>query len=259
MSSKPAFALAVNSASVSPFKRTTSTGSKFDTKTAGKGADQLAAWAEGVPVGAPVMITTCSRLAWAHNRDEVALALQRTLGWPAKLDRVVAAAEAQQLQDREAFMDQLRQDKDTFAEELEAWDVEIRALASLGDGLTYSAVWTGVVRAQHSELYSFYLSTSDGARIWLDDTMLIAAWPLSSRRTSSASAAPARSRYSHAAVIPPGSSAMYVFGGYSGEDAALSDTFDRCDVTTGVCVNLNLGCHGASTSLAPGLFVLTSS
>jgi hypothetical protein len=97
------------------------------------------------------------------------------------------------------------------------------ALASLGDGLTYSAVWTGVVRAQHSELYSFYLSTSDGARIWLDDTMLIAvrrarrttclsslptprltahlprrlpalyasilsqAWPLSSRRTSSAS------------------------------------------------------------------------
>ena len=77
-----------------------------------------------------------------------------------------------------------------------------------------------------------------------------ATWTLVTE-TVSAEGLGARSRYSHAAVIPPGSSAMYVFGGYSGEDAALSDTFDRCDVTTGVCVNLNLGCHGASTSFMP--------
>ena len=46
-------------------------------------------------------------------------------------------------------------------------------LASLGSGLTYAAVWEGVVRAQHSELYSFYLSTSDGARMWFDGRLLI--------------------------------------------------------------------------------------
>ena len=47
--------------------------------------------------------------------------------------RVVSAAEKQQADDRENFMEQLRQERDQFAEELEAWDVEIRALASLGE------------------------------------------------------------------------------------------------------------------------------
>jgi hypothetical protein len=52
----------------------------FDTKTAGKGADQLAAWAERLPAGSPVMIASCSRLAWAHNRDNLVAALNGTLG-----------------------------------------------------------------------------------------------------------------------------------------------------------------------------------
>ena len=31
-------------------------------------------------IGSPVMIASCSRLAWAHNRDEVVAALNGTLG-----------------------------------------------------------------------------------------------------------------------------------------------------------------------------------
>jgi hypothetical protein len=60
-------------------------------------------------------------------------------------------------------------------------------LASLGDGLTFAGVWQGVVRAQHSELYRFYLSTSDGARMWISESKFISAWPIASRQTSSAS------------------------------------------------------------------------
>jgi len=52
----------------------------FDTKEKGKGADQLAAWAEALPSGAPVMLASCSRLAWEHNRDELVAALNGTLG-----------------------------------------------------------------------------------------------------------------------------------------------------------------------------------
>ena len=65
--------------------------------------------------------------------DETFDAVQRTLGWPAKLDRVVADAEKQAQEDREAFMEALRQERDRFAEELEAWELEIKALSALGE------------------------------------------------------------------------------------------------------------------------------
>ena len=69
-----------------------------------------------------------------HNLPEATFTeLHTTYGWPAKLVRVGSAAEKQQADDRENFMEQLRQERDQFAEELEAWDVEIRALASLGE------------------------------------------------------------------------------------------------------------------------------
>ena len=47
----------------------------FDTKAQGDGAEKLASWIEVVPPGASVMVTACSRLAWAHNRDDLATSL----------------------------------------------------------------------------------------------------------------------------------------------------------------------------------------
>ena len=52
----------------------------FDTKVAGQGTDQLAAWVEALPVGTPMMLATCSRLAWAHNRANISTALAAALG-----------------------------------------------------------------------------------------------------------------------------------------------------------------------------------
>ena len=52
----------------------------FDTKVAGQGTDQLAAWVEALPVGTPMMLVTCGRLAWAHNRASISSALAAALG-----------------------------------------------------------------------------------------------------------------------------------------------------------------------------------
>ena len=52
----------------------------FDTKVAGQGTDQLAAWVEALPVGTPMMLATCSRLAWAHNRANISSAFAAALG-----------------------------------------------------------------------------------------------------------------------------------------------------------------------------------
>ena len=49
----------------------------FDTKTAGKGAEQLASWIDVAPQGATVAIASCSRLSWAHNRPQLATALAK--------------------------------------------------------------------------------------------------------------------------------------------------------------------------------------
>ena len=51
----------------------------FDTKTQGQGAEKLASWIEQQPTGASVMIASCSRLAWSHNRDDLAASL-RSIG-----------------------------------------------------------------------------------------------------------------------------------------------------------------------------------
>jgi hypothetical protein len=86
------------------------------------------------------------------------------------------------------------------------------------------------------------------ADMWAFD-LTTATWSLVTA-TVTAEDIGARPRYSHSAVIPPGDTAMYVFGGYANGDG-LSDQFDRCDVATGVCTNLNLGCNGTSTSFMP--------
>lgn len=51
----------------------------FDTKAQGEGAEKLAAWIDTLPMGASVMVASCSRLSWAHNRDNLANSL-RSLG-----------------------------------------------------------------------------------------------------------------------------------------------------------------------------------
>ena len=65
--------------------------------------------------------------------DETFDAVQRTMGWPAKLDNVVAEADKQAQEDRDNFMEELRQERDRFAEELEAWELEVKALSTLGE------------------------------------------------------------------------------------------------------------------------------
>ena len=52
----------------------------FDTKTEGDGADKLAAWLDGLATGTPVMMASCSRLAWPFNRDEISTRLTSSLG-----------------------------------------------------------------------------------------------------------------------------------------------------------------------------------
>ena len=47
----------------------------FDTRVQGEGADQLASWIDNVPQGANVALVSCSRLAWAHNREALATSL----------------------------------------------------------------------------------------------------------------------------------------------------------------------------------------
>ena len=61
--------------------------------------------------------------------------MQLTLGWPAKLDNVVAEADKQAQEDRDNFMEELRQERDRFAEELEAWVASFPPFDSIRRGV----------------------------------------------------------------------------------------------------------------------------
>jgi hypothetical protein len=64
----------------------------FDTKTQGQGAEQLASWIDTLPQGASVMIASCSRLSWAHNRAALATSLASlgALNPPTRIDDAYA-------------------------------------------------------------------------------------------------------------------------------------------------------------------------
>ena len=47
----------------------------FDTTLEGDGAEKLGSWISAVPIGANVVLASCSRLAWAHSRTSLATAL----------------------------------------------------------------------------------------------------------------------------------------------------------------------------------------
>ncbi|MEM2990478.1 MAG: PA14 domain-containing protein, partial [Halobacteria archaeon] len=41
---------------------------------------------------------------------------------------------------------------------------------------TFSVRWTGYVKVDRSETYTFYVVTDDGSRVWVDDTLIIDSW-----------------------------------------------------------------------------------
>ena len=65
--------------------------------------------------------------------DETFTAVYTTLGWPGRVYKVADDAQKKQEEDRNHFMEELRNDKERFGEELEEWEVEIKALSSMGD------------------------------------------------------------------------------------------------------------------------------
>ena len=67
----------------------------------------------------------------------------KTLGWPGRVYKVVDDANKKIEEDRNHFMEQLRTDRERFSEELDEWDVEIKALSSLGDMADVEVVPSG--------------------------------------------------------------------------------------------------------------------
>ena len=65
--------------------------------------------------------------------DETFEGVYMTLGWPTRVFKVADDAVKKQEEDRNHFMEELRTDKERFEEELNEWEVEIKALSSLGD------------------------------------------------------------------------------------------------------------------------------
>ena len=64
----------------------------FDTRIQGDGAEKLASWIRAAPLGSQVMLASCSRLAWAHSRDNLT-SVMATLGaanTPARIDDAYA-------------------------------------------------------------------------------------------------------------------------------------------------------------------------
>merc|ERR1711865_868825 len=56
----------------------------------------------------------------------------------------------------------------------------------------------------------------------------------------------AGARFGHSATIPTGGHDMYIFGGYA--DYGFSGAFFKCDVASGSCANITLGCETQDVS-----------
>ncbi len=54
------------------------------------------------------------------------------------------------------------------------WGTSIPAGTSLTSGDSFSVVWTGQVEPEFSQLYTFHVTADDGARLWVDDRLLVA-------------------------------------------------------------------------------------
>ena len=80
-------------------------------------------------VGRHELLTTFS----AALPDAVFAAVYATAGWPVRVEKVAEQAAVRMDEDRATFQEALRVDTETFRDELEVWEGEIKALASLGD------------------------------------------------------------------------------------------------------------------------------
>lgn len=41
---------------------------------------------------------------------------------------------------------------------------------------TFSVRWTGTIKSKYSEVYTFYMTSDDGVRVWIDGQLLIDKW-----------------------------------------------------------------------------------
>ena len=72
----------------------------FDTTVQGDGAEKLASWIDSVPLGANVLLASCSRLAWAHSLANLTAAFAAKLGAsdvPTRLDDAYALVGVQSM------------------------------------------------------------------------------------------------------------------------------------------------------------------
>ncbi len=54
------------------------------------------------------------------------------------------------------------------------WGTALPSGTALTSADTFSVVWSGRIEPEFSELYTFYLTVDDGARLWIDDQCLVA-------------------------------------------------------------------------------------
>ncbi len=54
------------------------------------------------------------------------------------------------------------------------WGTAVPSGTALTSADTFSVVWSGRIEPEFSELYTFYLTVDDGARLWIDDQCLVA-------------------------------------------------------------------------------------
>jgi hypothetical protein len=141
----------------------------------------------------------------------------------------------------------------------------------------YSVRWTGQVQAQYDETYTFYVTSDDGVRLWVDGQELINDWTNHAAREDSgmillkagqrydirleyydnASVASVNLKWSSASqakqIIP--SSALYftpsgVTGQYFNNSDFTGTQFDRLDTS----VNFNWGTQSPDSSIAADTF-----
>src|SRR5690349_4899461 len=55
------------------------------------------------------------------------------------------------------------------------------------DADTYSVRWTGQIQAQYSQSYTFFVTSNQGMRMWIDGQLLIDNWTPHNTETNSAS------------------------------------------------------------------------
>ena len=53
------------------------------------------------------------------------------------------------------------------------WGAAIPSGTALTSGDTFSVAWTGQLEPEFSQLYTFYVTADDGARLWVNDQLIV--------------------------------------------------------------------------------------